>query len=226
MGAMADPTPLPYGPLLTRWLRPLQRALNVANRASVAPLLRARLGWLLGTPVSGYLMLLRTRGRRTGLLREAPLGYVIRDGAVWCVAGYGETTPWYRNLLDDPSVEVILPTRRLHGLATPVDDPAAWSAAFRDLIRSFAIVGLAVIGDVSGLSDEQLRGRYAALPVVRIAPAPGERPLRPGPFDPGGWSWLLPLGGSIVALWIAVRGLRRSSCRAPRSAIGASPARC
>lgn len=225
---MATPGPLPYGslpygPVLTRWLRPLQRALNVANRASVAPLLRARLGWLLGTPVTGYLMLLRTRGRRTGLLREAPLGYVIRDGAVWCVAGYGETTPWYLNLLDDPVVEVILPTRRLRGIATPVTDAAAWSVAFRDLIESFAVVGLAVIGDVSGLSDTQLHDRYASLPVVRITPLDG-RPVRSGPFDPGGWGWLLPLGGTLAALawWL----LRRSSRRAPRPAIRPSRARC
>ena len=206
----ALPGPLPYGPLLTRWLRPLQRALNVANRASVAPLLRARLGWLLGTPFTGYLMLLRTRGRRTGRLREAPLGYVIRDGAVWCVAGYGETTPWYRNLLDAPTVEVILPTRRFRAIATPVEDATEWSVAFRDLIRSFAFIGLAIVGDVSGLSDEHLHERYAALPIVRITPLDG-RPVRPGPFDPGGWGWLLPLGGSLLVLGLALRGVRGSS---------------
>lgn len=202
---MTTTTALPYGPLLTRWLRPLQRALNVANRASVAPILRARLGWLLGTPFTGYLMLLRTRGRRTGLLREAPLGYVIRDGAAWCVAGYGETTPWYRNLLEDPAVELILPTRRLRGIATPVDDEAEWSVAFRELIGSFAVIGRAVIGDVSGLSDQQLHERYAALPVVRIVPAPGEPPLRAGLFDPGGWGWLVTLGASLLALALALR---------------------
>jgi deazaflavin-dependent oxidoreductase (nitroreductase family) len=221
---VATETTLPYGPLLTRWLRPLQRALNITNRASVAPILRARLGWLLGTPFTGYLMLLRTRGRRSGLLREAPLGYVIRDGAVWCVAGYGETTPWFRNLLDDPSVEVILPTRRFRATATPVTDAAEWSAAFRDLIRSFAVVGWAVVGDVSGLSDEELHERYHSLPVVRITPAPDEPPLRSGPFDPGGWGWWLPYGGALTGL--AVWLLSRRSRRAPRSATRASRARC
>ncbi|HEX7951066.1 MAG TPA: nitroreductase/quinone reductase family protein [Candidatus Limnocylindrales bacterium] len=218
---MVTPTPLPYGPLLTRWLRPLQRGLNLANRASVAPLLRARLGWLLGTPFTGYLMLLRTRGRRTGLVREAPLGYIIRDGAVWCVAGYGEATPWYRNLLDDPTVEVILPTRRFRAIARPVQDAAAWSIAFRELIRSFALVGLAVVGDVSGLSDAELHERYASLPVVRIVPAPGEPPLRAGPFDPGGRGWLLPFGLAIMlpAAWLAGRHtVRRRTWRSRRAA--------
>ncbi|MBI3751749.1 MAG: nitroreductase family deazaflavin-dependent oxidoreductase [Chloroflexi bacterium] len=196
---------------MTRFLRPLQRALNVANRASVAPLLRARLGWLLGTPLTGHLMLLRTRGRRTGLLREAPLGYVIRDGAVWCVAGYGVTTPWYRNLVDDHSVEVILPTRRFSALARPVDDEAEWCLAFRALIRSFAVVGLAVVGDVSGLDDAELFERFHALPVVQITPADGRR-LRPGAFDPGGRGWLLvygvPAAGLAVALALGAAGWR------------------
>lgn len=229
---MATPGPLPcgslpYGPLLTRWLRPLQRALNIANRASVAPLLRARLGWLLGTPFTGYLMLLRTRGRRTGLVREAPLGYVIRDGAVWCVAGYGETTPWYRNLLDEPAVEVILPTRRFRAIATPVDDATAWSVAFRALIRSFALVGLAVVGDVSGLSDTELHDRYASLPIVRIVPVQGEPPVRAGPFDPGGWGWLLPFGLTIMvpAAWLAGRHtVRRRTWRSRRAGESGSEA--
>jgi deazaflavin-dependent oxidoreductase (nitroreductase family) len=204
-------TALPYGPLLTRWLRPLQRTLNVVNRASVAPLLRWRLGWLFGTPLTGYLMLLRTRGHRTGLRREAPLGYVIRDGSVHVVAGYGAATPWLRNLVADPSVEVVLPTRRFRGNAEPVTAPGEWAPAFRDLVGSFALVGRAVVGDVSGLSDEELYERYSSLPVVRIVPAAGERPLQAGPFDPGGWGWLVPCGGSLVALGLVFGRIRRSS---------------
>ncbi|HEU0236723.1 MAG TPA: nitroreductase/quinone reductase family protein, partial [Candidatus Limnocylindrales bacterium] len=78
---------LPYGPLMTLLLRPLQHAFVVVNRGFMAPLTRRGLGWLIGNPLTGHVMLLRTCGRRSGLVREAPLGYVIREGAVYCVAG-------------------------------------------------------------------------------------------------------------------------------------------
>jgi deazaflavin-dependent oxidoreductase (nitroreductase family) len=143
-------------------------------------------------------MLLRTRGRRSGLLREAPLGYVVRDGAVYCVAGYGEPTPWFRNLLADPNVEVILPTRRFKGHAQPVADAAEWLAAYRALIGSFGLVGRAVVGDVRRLDDATLLERHRSLPVIRITPRYGDAPLLAGPFDPGGAGWIVPYAGTFV----------------------------
>ena len=208
--------PLPYGPLVSRLLRPLQRGFLVLNGSFMAPLIRLGFGWLVGNPVTGHVMLLRTRGRRSGLLREAPLGYVIRDGAVYCVAGYGEPTPWFRNLVADPNVEVVLPTRRFKGRAEPVTDPGEWLRTYRALIASFGLLGRAVVGDVRRLDDATLLGRHRSLPVVRITPRYGDAPLVAGPFDPGGAGWILPYAGSAV---LAVLGWRRlaRACRRPRA---------
>jgi deazaflavin-dependent oxidoreductase (nitroreductase family) len=216
---------LPYGPVMSRLLRPLQRGFLVLNRGFMAPALRAGLGAFIGNPLTGHLMLLRTRGRRSGLVREAPLGYVIDDGMVLCVAGYGETTPWYRNLLDEPRVEVILPARTIvgcrviRGRAEPVVDDAEWLRGYRALISSFGIVGRLVAGDPSRVDDPTLLATSRALPVVRITPDdPADRPVA-GPYDPGGNGWfvtvLVPtlagllLGASLVG---AMAG-RRSAVR-------------
>jgi deazaflavin-dependent oxidoreductase (nitroreductase family) len=207
---------LPYGPLMTRLLRPLQRGFLLLNGGFMAPLIRSGFGWLVGSPLGGWYLLLRTRGRRTGRLREAPLGYVIRDGAVYCVAGYGTGTPWYLNLVADPSVDVILPARRFRGRAEPVTDPAEWLASYRALIDSFGIIGRAVVGDIRELDDATLLARDRALPVVRITPAEGERPVVAGPFDPGGGGWLLPYGATVlvgVIAWSASRRRGRARTR-------------
>lgn len=214
-----DPTidrPLPYGPGMSRLLRPLQRAFLILNRGFMAPLHRNGFGWLVGSPLTGYQMLLRTHGRRTGLLREAPLGYVIRDGSACCVAGYGEPTPWYRNLVADPDVEVILPTRRFRGRAEPVTDDAEWVTTYRALIASFGVIGRSVVGDIRRLDDATLLAVHRSLPVIRITPAEGEAPLVPGFFDPGGRGWLLAWGGWIalgVLAWASVSGSRRGRAR-------------
>ena len=207
---------LPYGPLVSRLLRPLQRGFLVLNGSFMAPLIRLGFGWLVGNPLTGHVMLLRTRGRRSGLLREAPLGYFIRDGAVYCVAGYGEPTPWFRNLVADPNVEVVLPTRRFQGRAEVVTDPGEWLRTYRALIASFGLLGRAVVGDVRRLDDATLLGRHRSLPVVRIRPRYGDAPLVAGPFDPGGAGWILPYAGSAV---LAVLGWRRLAgvCRRSRA---------
>jgi deazaflavin-dependent oxidoreductase (nitroreductase family) len=190
---------------MARLQRPLQRAFLGLNRGFMAPMLRAGLGWTVGSPLTGHIMVLRTRGRRSGLVREAPLGYVIREGVVYCVAGYGSTTPWFRNLTDDPSVEVILPTRRFRGLATPVEDPTDWLAAYRALVASFGLVGRAVVGDVGHTDDSELLARHGSLPVVGIRPVEGEPPLVAGAFDPGGRGWLLSYGLWLLAIFLVVR---------------------
>lgn len=194
------PPMLPYGPVTRRLLRPLQRAFLVLNRGFMAPLARRGLGWLVGSPLTGHIMVLRTRGRRSGRVREAPLGYVIRDGAVYCVAGYGRPTPWFRNLMADPAVEVILPTRRFRGVAAPVDRRDEWLAAYRALIASFGVVGRAVVGDIQRMGDAELLARHRVLPVVRIRPVDGEPPVTPGAFDPGGHGWLISWAATIAAL--------------------------
>lgn len=211
MSAATEPKPvglLPYGPLMSRLLRPLQRGFLVLNGGFMAPLIRSGFGWMVGSPLGGWYMLLRTCGRKSGRIREAPLGYVIREGAVYCVAGYGRSTPWYLNLLADPAVEVILPTRRIRGRAEPVEDPVEWASAYRALMDSFGLLGRAVAGDIRVLDDPALVARHGTLPVIRITPAAGQDPLVAGPFDPGGHGWLLPYVASLVGLVIWLRSRR------------------
>lgn len=203
-GSVAGPTgqPLPYGPLMRRIIRPLQHGFLVLNRWFMAPAIRAGLGPLLGNPLTGHLMLLRTRGRHTGLLREAPLGYVILDGAVYCVSGYGLGAPWVKNLQADPSVEAALPTRTFRGRATVVADDAEWLRAYRALIASFGLVGHILHSDPSKLDDATLLATHGSLPVIRLDPVDATVRLVSGPWDPGGRGWLL---SNLVAL--AVTGV-------------------
>jgi deazaflavin-dependent oxidoreductase (nitroreductase family) len=87
----------------------------------VPPLL-CRLG--LGGPAAGTVLLLVTRGRRSGKPRYTGLNYA-RDGeTVYVISGFGERTDWIRNLVADPHVEVRIGRRRWSALATVVTDPA------------------------------------------------------------------------------------------------------
>lgn len=216
--------PLPYGPLMTRMLPRLHRALLAVNRYAAVPLLRAGLGPLFATPLTGSLMVLRTRGRRSGLWRDAPLGYVILDGYVYFCAGFGRPTQWLRNIEADPRVELLLPAGAVAGIAEDVTDPTEWARAMRALLASMGIIGRATVGeDVRRVSDEGLIALAGGLPLVRMRVTG----LGSGPFDPGGMGWVVPTVVGVVLLvgWARKNSHRRSPDPRPASGQGApSPA--
>ncbi|MBP1704754.1 MAG: hypothetical protein H6Q36_493 [Chloroflexi bacterium] len=196
---------LPYGPLMTRLLEPLRHLFLALNRWVTAPAIRAGLGPLLVSPFGGSMLVLRTRGRKSGLLREAPLGYTLVDGAIVVVAGYGRAAHWFRNLEADPEVEVALPGAVVAGRAEEITDPDAWERAFRQLIADLGVVGGMTVPDLATATPGRIDELRAAFPVVRISVGG----LRPGPYDPGGRFWILSTAASAGALALLVAALRR-----------------
>lgn len=217
---MDDAVTLPYGPALTRRLPMLDRWFRVLNRWYVIPMIKAGLGPLHANPLTGSWMLLRTTGRRTGRPREVALGYAILDGAVYCSAGFGPRTHWYRNLLADPAVEVVLPGTAFLGVAEPVTDPLELDRGWRALIRSLGVLGRGFVGPADSTPD-RLRERTANLPLVRIR-AVG---LAGGPADPGGWLWAALTVGALIL--VAGRVFRRPGAvgrpRTPADGSAVSP---
>jgi deazaflavin-dependent oxidoreductase (nitroreductase family) len=191
--------------LLTWLLGPLRRLFLVLNRWVTAPALRAGLGPLLVSPFGGSMLVLRTRGRTSGLVREAPLGYTLVDGAIVVVAGYGRTTHWFRNLQADADVEVILPGAIVAGRAEEITDPAAWERAFRQLIGDLGIVGRLTVPDLAGATPERMTALRAAFPVVRLEVSG----VRPGPHDPGGRFWMLSWTTMAAVSGLLVAAIRR-----------------
>jgi deazaflavin-dependent oxidoreductase (nitroreductase family) len=188
-------------------------AFRLANRYLMIPLHRAGLGAWFGSPAAGWQCLVTTTGRRSGLPRPAPLGYIVMDGAAWVMAGYGPRTAWYRNVLDGPRVTLLLPGRApIDARAEEVRDPSVRAQVIPPLCRSMALPG-SVIGCFPPIStDERILECVSWVPLVRIAPADGT-PLEPGPDDPGGRGWIwrqaLLTGVTLGLLLLAGSQLRR-----------------
>ncbi len=79
-----------------------------------------------------YTLILTTKGRRSGQPRPTPLIYGTHDGDYLVVASKGgsdEPPAWYRNLSDDPDVEVQVEGDRFraHARTAGADEkPALW----------------------------------------------------------------------------------------------------
>jgi deazaflavin-dependent oxidoreductase (nitroreductase family) len=111
------PEPRPFSPRQERLANPIIRAFSAAN-VWIFRLSRGRLGARFpgGAPV----LLLTTRGRRSGRRRTVPLIYMPDGKRVVLVASKGGMSKhpvWYLNLEADPNVEVEIGSERLEMLA-------------------------------------------------------------------------------------------------------------
>lgn len=76
----------------------------------------------LGPFIGRIILLLTTRGRRTGKRRVTPLQYEEIEGVIYVGSARGQQADWFRNILADPQVEVRVKERYFQGMATPLTD--------------------------------------------------------------------------------------------------------
>ena len=188
LGEVAVEELAPLSPAAEAVVRATDRALRVVNRWFMVPALRAGLAQWIGTPIGGYILLLRVRGRRTGLVRETPISYLITDGAAWVLAGLGGRTQWYRNLLADPDVEIRLPGRDLRCRADVVEDADVRRRMLPRIARATGLPAYMIGCDPWRAGDDRIVEQLRGVPLVRLSPISGA--IDPGPDDPGGRAWI------------------------------------
>jgi deazaflavin-dependent oxidoreductase (nitroreductase family) len=184
--------------------RLMRRSLHTLNRLMV-PALRAGLGPWLGSPLGGWVLLARVRGRRTGLVREVPLSYLIADGSIWVVAGLGGNSQWLLNLRADPRVEVVLPGRTVACTAEVVTGAEERRRIIPRLVRVVGVPGYLAGIDPYRDPAERILGALADVPLVRLRAMGG--PIVGGADDPGGLGWLWRQPVVLLLSVLAVRAL-------------------
>ncbi|MEI7745502.1 MAG: nitroreductase/quinone reductase family protein [Chloroflexota bacterium] len=218
---MTDPvTPAAPGPALLPEPPGLPYAGAIAvfralNRWFMVPLTRRGLGAWVSMPIGGSILLLRARGRKSGVMRETPLNYVVAEGSTWVLAGFGPRTEWYRNLVVDPRGEVVLPGRTFSGIAVEVRDPATRRRIMPAIMRSTAGPSMASGVNPFTTTDDEVLETMAWVPLVRVDADEGW--LDSGPDDPGGHAWIwrqaLVLVATVAAIKVVGRVLRALSGR-------------
>jgi deazaflavin-dependent oxidoreductase (nitroreductase family) len=155
--------------------------------------------------LSGRIMVITHTGRKSGLKRLTPVNYAMLDGEVYCTAGFGAGSDWYRNLLADPQVEVWLPEGWYAGVAEDIsDDPDRLFYMRQVLIGSGFAARLAGI-DPQKMSNEELAPLTQSYRLVRIRlVAP-----RTGAGGPGDLAWVWPLATSVLLGMLVLRRRRR-----------------
>jgi deazaflavin-dependent oxidoreductase (nitroreductase family) len=177
-----------------------RRVFWLLNTFFMAPMFRLGFGPFMGNPVTGYIMLLRTLGRRTKKQRYTPVNYAIIKGNIYCLSGWGSVSDWYRNLRANPELEVILPGGALFGIAGEVTDPQERLSAIRQMLKNAGLVGFFAGLNPFTATDDEISRKIGALPLLRIRPAG----IGNSPFDPGGWAWIGAISGAAVIIVLLV----------------------
>jgi deazaflavin-dependent oxidoreductase (nitroreductase family) len=156
------------------------------NKYFMVPMFRLGFGPVFGNPLVGYIMVLKMVGRKTGKLRYAPVNYAIHSGKVYCIAGFGHISDWYRNLRANPAIEVILPGGAIAGTATEITDQTFKTPVIRKILQNAGFAGFFEGYNPFRISDADLARKTADMPLICIQPTG----LGSGVSDPGGWAWI------------------------------------
>jgi deazaflavin-dependent oxidoreductase (nitroreductase family) len=167
------------------------------NKFFMVPMFRLGFGPVFGNPLWGYIMVLRTIGRKSGRVRYSPVNYAIEGGKVYCLAGFGKASDWYRNLRANPHIEVILPSGPLAGKAEEIDDPVIRARLVRQILKNGGFAGFMEGFNPYRIGDAELLEQTKSMLLIAIQPAGPAS----GPSDPGGWAWIwLPVSLVVLTL--------------------------
>jgi deazaflavin-dependent oxidoreductase (nitroreductase family) len=131
----------------------------------IPPQLFYRVG--LGPLIGKLILLLTTRGRKTGKLRVTPLQYELIEGCYYIAAARGWKTDWLRNLHSDPEVSIQVGAERFHAEAEVVEDPVK-IANFLEVRLQERPKFMRRIMSVEGFSSEPSREELEAYASKRV----------------------------------------------------------
>ncbi len=155
-------------------------------------------------PVGGRIMVIAHTGRKTGRRRYAPVNYAVVDGEIYCTAGFGGISDWYRNLLAKPEAEVWLPDGWWAATVEDVSDSEQRLPLLRHVLIASGFAARAAGIDPFHISDEALAKTAANYRLLRLK----RTAARTGPGGPGELAWVWPLAAMIL-LPLAMRKRKR-----------------
>jgi deazaflavin-dependent oxidoreductase (nitroreductase family) len=162
----------------------------------------------MGPAMAGRYMVITHTGRKSGMKRRTPVNYAVVDNEVYCTAGFGSVSDWYRNILANPQVEVWLPDGWYAGIAEEVMHPEARLPLLRDVLIAGGFAAYAAGVDPKQMTDEELdvaTKEYKLIHIRRVA-------ARTGTDGPGDLVWVWPVVVTILLPLLLLKGVggRRS----------------
>lgn len=155
--------------------------------------------------VGGRIMVITHTGRKTGLKRRTPVNYAIVGGELYCTAGFGSTSDWYRNIVANPEVQVWLPDGWWAGVAEEVSAAETRLSLLRQVLIGSGFAAYVAGINPHTITEEQLETvtkDYCLIHIRRTAACTG-------PDGPGHLAWVWPVATLILLPLVLFRQRRK-----------------
>jgi deazaflavin-dependent oxidoreductase (nitroreductase family) len=167
-------------------------------------LYRLGLGGMLNlTPTFGGRILILTHiGRRSGKLYRSGLNYAFVNGQLYCTAGFGALSDWYRNIQADPRVEIWLPNGWWAAVAEDVSQDPNRVFILRQVLINSGFAAFAAGVNPYTITDAELEQLFPTYRLIHIR----RQTARTGPDGPSDLAWVWPLTAfSLLGLILFTR---------------------
>lgn len=180
--------------------------------------------------LSGQIMVLTHTGRVTGAIHRTPVNFAEYDGDLYCAAGFGRRSDWFRNLKAHPSAEVWVPTPRLgspvgwwQAQAEEVTGQPDSAERLRDVLIASGFAGY-LDGFRSSMPIEDVRALLPQYPVIRLH----RTQALTGPGGPGDLAAAWPIATCALACGGVLTGIALHRARTAHHGGGvrATPEAC
>ncbi len=164
-------------------------------------------GWLNAWPQGlGRYLVLTHIGRKSRLIRRTPVNYAQVNGEIYCTAGFGQMSDWYRNIQATPNVEVWLPDGWWAGNVEDISEADNRLPILREVLIASGFAAVLAGVNPRKLGDDeldQLTRPYRLLHLRREQPCTG-------PGGPGDLAWVWPLLTMILLPLVFLRSKRKN----------------
>lgn len=151
----------------------------------------------------GRIMVLVHVGRKTGAVRRTPVNYCIANNDIYCTAGFGAVSDWYRNILKNPQVEIWLPEGWWQGKAEDVSNHPDRGELLRQVLIASGFAAHSVGLEPKTMTLEEIEAATREYKLIRIR----RTTACTGPGGPGDLAWVWP-AVTFMLLPLALRKRR------------------
>ena len=138
-------------------LHTLRKVFHATNPFMVF-MIKIGMGWMMEImpSVSGRILVIKHRGRKSGREYLTPVNYAVVNREVYCTAGFGSISDWYKNMMMNSNVEIRLPHGWRKVQAEDVSDSPKRVFLMRQVIIGSGFAGPLFGVNPKKLNDEQL----------------------------------------------------------------------
>lgn len=114
------------------------------------------------------MLILSTKGRKSGKTFRVPLGYARKVDCVYVAALY-KSSDWYRNAIKNPEVEIQIGKTHMKAHASKVDDLEEKAKAYRAIVRANGERGAKTFYYTKPMmNNEEIGNIGKKLPIIRF----------------------------------------------------------